>query len=90
MPFLNSDAIVPVVSSGQWGGQAFETYARTQTTDLLYLGGGGIMAHPSGPAGGVTALRQAWEGAVQGYTLAEAAQRFKEFGESVGKFGREH
>jgi ribulose-bisphosphate carboxylase large chain len=87
-PFLSNEAILPVVSSGQWGGQAFETYERTRTTELLYMAGGGIMAHPSGPAGGVTAIRQAWENAVKGYTLEETAKMFKEFGESVGKFGK--
>ncbi|WP_341225512.1 ribulose-bisphosphate carboxylase large subunit family protein [uncultured Arcticibacterium sp.] len=86
-PFINEQGILPVVSSGQWGGQAFETYKRTQTTDLLYMAGGGIMAHPSGPAGGVRALKQAWKGAVDGKTLQETAKDCKEFGESVQKFG---
>jgi ribulose-bisphosphate carboxylase large chain len=86
-PFLNNESVLPVVSSGQWGGQAFETYARTRTTDLLYMAGGGIMAHPSGPAGGVKALQQAWQGAVEGYILAETAKLYKEFGEAVEKFG---
>lgn len=86
-PFLNSEAVLPVVSSGQWGGQAFETWRRTKTTDLLYMAGGGIMAHPSGPAGGVKALHQAWQAAVDGLTLEQAAKEFKEFGESVAKFG---
>ncbi|MEQ8472861.1 MAG: ribulose-bisphosphate carboxylase large subunit family protein [Marinoscillum sp.] len=87
-PFINDQVILPVVSSGQWGGQAFDTYKYTQTTDLLYMAGGGIMAHPSGPAGGVRALQQAWEGAVSGLTLKEAAGKYKEFGESVEKFGK--
>jgi ribulose-bisphosphate carboxylase large chain len=86
-PFLNNESVIPVVSSGQWGGQAFETYRRTQTTDLLYMAGGGIMAHPSGPAGGVRALHQAWDAAVKGLTLEVAAKQYKEFGESVVKFG---
>ncbi|WP_159517163.1 ribulose-bisphosphate carboxylase large subunit family protein [Sunxiuqinia indica] len=86
-PFLNNESVIPVVSSGQWGGQAFETYRRTQTTDLLYMAGGGIMAHPSGPQGGVKALHQAWKGAVDGMTLEEAAKQYKEFSESVVKFG---
>ncbi|HEX9150968.1 MAG TPA: RuBisCO large subunit C-terminal-like domain-containing protein, partial [Flavobacterium sp.] len=30
-PFLGGKEILPVVSSGQWGGQAVETYRRTQT-----------------------------------------------------------
>jgi ribulose-bisphosphate carboxylase large chain len=85
-PFLGNESILPVISSGQWGGQAFETYERTKTTDLLYLAGGGIMAHPSGPASGVKALHQAWQGAVEGYTLEETAKKHKEFGESVEKF----
>jgi hypothetical protein len=38
---------MPVAGSGQWGGQAPETYRRTgRTTDLLYLCGGGIVSHP--------------------------------------------
>lgn len=80
--------VLPVVSSGQWGGQAFETYRRSQTTDLLYMAGGGIMAHPGGPAAGVRALQQAWEGAVNGLTLEEAARHYHEFGQSVEKFGK--
>lgn len=80
--------VLPVVSSGQWGGQAFETYRRTQTTDLLYMAGGGIMAHPGGAAAGVTALQQAWEGAVNGLTIEEAARQYQEFGQSVEKFGK--
>ncbi|KAA5540869.1 ribulose-bisphosphate carboxylase large subunit family protein [Adhaeribacter rhizoryzae] len=86
-PMLGGYSILPVVSSGQWGGQAPETYRRTQTTDLLYMAGGGIMAHPDGPAGGVVALQQAWEAAVDGLTVAEAAQKYPEFGNSVKKFG---
>ncbi len=86
--FLKNDSVLPVVSSGQWGGQAFETYARTRTTDLLYMAGGGIMAHPSGPAGGVKAMHQAWESSVKGYKLEETAKMYKEFGESVEKFGK--
>lgn len=86
-PFLNNESVLPVVSSGQWGGQAFETYARTKTTDLLYMAGGGIMAHPSGPEGGVQALHQAWNSAVKGMTLEATAKQYKEFGESVLKFG---
>lgn len=86
-PFLKNNSVLPVVSSGQWGGQAFETYARTHTTDLLYMAGGGIMAHPSGPTGGVQAIHQAWKSAVEGLTLEEAADRHLEFGQSVRKFG---
>jgi ribulose-bisphosphate carboxylase large chain len=79
---------LPVVSSGQWGGQAFETWRRTQTVDLLYMAGGGIMAHPSGATAGVKALQQAWQAATNGLSLREAASTFNEFGQSVQKFGK--
>lgn len=78
--------VLPVVSSGQWGGQAFETWRRTKTVDLLYMAGGGIMAHPLGAAAGVTALQQAWKAAVDGLSLDDAAKQYKEFGRSVEKF----
>jgi len=87
-PLLGGYCVLPVVSSGQWGGQAFETYRRTRTTDLLYMAGGGIMAHPDGPRGGVIALQQAWEGAVNGLSLEEAAAQYPEFQKSVIKFGK--
>ena len=80
--------VVPVVSSGQWGGQAFETYRRTKTVDLLYMAGGGIIAHPMGAAAGVVALQQAWKAAVDGLTLEDAAKQYKEFAAAVEKFGK--
>jgi ribulose-bisphosphate carboxylase large chain len=79
--------VLPVVSSGQTGLQAPETYRRTQTTDLLYMAGGGIMAHPSGPASGVIALRQAWAAAVAGVPLEAYARDHRELREQLGKFG---
>ncbi len=86
-PLLGGYSVLPVVSSGQWGGQAFETYRRTRTTDLLYMAGGGILAHPMGPAAGVQALQQAWQGAVDGRTLADTAAQHPEFAAAVEKFG---
>jgi len=79
--------IVPVVSSGQWGGQAFETWRRTRTIDLLYLAGGGIMAHPNGPAGGIDAIRAAWSAAVAGQDIASAAAANENLRLAVEKFG---
>ena len=80
-------ALLPVVSSGQWGGQACETFRRTKTVDLLYLAGGGIMAHPDGPAAGVRSLQKWWEAAVEGLTMAQAAAKYPELRKSVEKFG---
>jgi ribulose-bisphosphate carboxylase large chain len=80
--------ILPVVSSGQWGGQACETYRRTKTVNLLYMAGGGIMAHPDGPAAGVRALQKWWEAAVEGLTQEQAAVKYPELKKSVEKFGK--
>ncbi len=80
--------ILPVVSSGQWGGQAPETFRRTKTLDLLYMAGGGIMAHPDGPPAGVRALRKWWEAAVEGLTAEQAAAKYPELATSVAKFGK--
>jgi ribulose-bisphosphate carboxylase large chain len=80
--------VMPVVSSGQWGGQAPETYRRTNTLDLLYVAGGGIIAHPLGPAAGLLALRQAWEAAVQGVPLSEYARHHEELRVTLEHFGR--
>src|SRR5439155_7139204 len=85
--FLGGYAILPVISSGQTGLQAPETFRRTKTIDLLYLAGGGIMAHPSGPAAGVAALRQAWEAAVAGIELAAYAQTRPQLRQQLEKFG---
>jgi len=84
----NSCSILPVVSSGQWGGQAPETYRRTKTVDLLYMAGGGIMAHPDGPAAGVRSLRKWWEAAVEGLTMEQAASKYPDLKRSVDKFGK--
>jgi ribulose-bisphosphate carboxylase large chain len=85
-PLPGGCPILPVISSGQWGGQAPETYRRTQVVDLLYLAGGGILAHPDGPAAGVRSLRKWWEAAVEGLTLPEAAAKYPELQKSVAKF----
>lgn len=86
-PMANGYSVLPVVSSGQWGGQAFETWRRTKTVDLLYMAGGGIMAHPMGAAAGVASLQQAWKAAVDGLQLEDAVATYPEFARSVEKFG---
>jgi ribulose 1,5-bisphosphate carboxylase large subunit-like protein len=77
-----------VLSSGQTGLQAPETYRRVRTTDLLYLAGGGIAAHPSGHGAGVRALRQAWEAAVAGVSLDEYARTHSELRQTMDKFAK--
>ena len=79
-------AAMPVFSSGQWGGQASDTFKALGSTDLMYLAGGGIFAHAMGPAAGVTALQQAWEAATSGLDLSEAARIYPEFAASIQQF----
>jgi ribulose-bisphosphate carboxylase large chain len=86
--FSPGDCPMPVAGSGQWGGQAPETYARTgRTTDLLYLCGGGIVSHPGGPAAGVVAVQQAWKAAVDAIPLDEYAKTHSELRQAIEKFG---
>jgi len=86
-PMLGGFSTLPVVSSGQTGLQAPQTFRRTRTVDLLYMAGGGILAHPGGAAAGVTAIRQAWEAAVAGTTLDEYARTHVELRQQIEKFG---
>lgn len=82
--------ILPVVSSGQWGGQAPATWAATRTTDLLYLAGGGIQGHPDGFAAGVEAIQAAWDAAIRGVPLDEAAREVPALATSMQTFGAGH
>jgi ribulose-bisphosphate carboxylase large chain len=45
-----------------------------RSTDLLMLAGGGVAAHPDGPAAGVRSLRDAWTAAINGVPLQRAAE----------------
>jgi ribulose-bisphosphate carboxylase large chain len=54
----------------------------------MYLAGGGILAHPSGPAAGVTAIRQAWEAAAADVELAVYARDHEELRLSLAFFGK--
>ena len=65
---------MPVFSSGQGVAQVPGTLAALGSTDLIYAAGGGIMAHPDGPAAGVESLRAAWDAAMEGVPLDRAAE----------------
>jgi 3-oxoisoapionate-4-phosphate decarboxylase len=85
--FRADDCPLPVAGSGQWGGQAAETYARTgQTVELMYLCGGGIVSHPGGAGAGVRAVKQAWEAAVAGIPLEIYAREHLELAQSIATF----
>ncbi len=82
-----TDCPLPVVGSGQWGGQAQDTYDRTgRSPDLMYLCGGGIVGHPGGAAAGVRAVKQAWDAAQRGINLIEYAKTHGELKQSIATF----
>lgn len=86
-PIPGDDGVMPVFSSGQWAGQAHDTYDLLGNTDLMYLAGGGILGHPDGPVAGVTALKQGWEAATAGVPLEEYANEHEELQRALEVFG---
>ena len=65
--------VMPVFSSGQSARQAAGTLAALGSTDLIFAAGGGIMAHPGGPADGVRALRESFDAAMAGVAVERYA-----------------
>ena len=86
-PFLSGPAVMPVISSNQWAGQAPETYERVGSMDVMYLCGGGILAHPGGAAAGVASVRQGWEAALARVPLADYARDHVELRQALEHFG---
>ena len=83
-----SDRVMPAFSSGQWAGTMPATLAAVPSGDLLFMAGGGILAHPGGPRAGVTSMRQAWRAVQGGTVLADAARDAPELRDALAFFGR--
>jgi ribulose-bisphosphate carboxylase large chain len=79
---------MPAFSSGQWAGTLPATLAVVPRGDFLFMAGGGILAHPGGPAAGVRSIRQAWEATRDGKSLQEAAREAVELRDALAFFGR--
>ncbi|MCI0390602.1 MAG: ribulose-bisphosphate carboxylase large subunit family protein [Acidobacteria bacterium] len=79
---------MPVLASAQWAGQAVDSYKALGTVDVMYVCGGGIVAHPAGIAAGVASIRQAWDAALAGKTLEEYARDHVELRRAMEKFGK--
>ncbi|MGA2535610.1 MAG: ribulose-bisphosphate carboxylase large subunit family protein [Terracidiphilus sp.] len=78
--------VMPVFSSGQSARQVPATFAAMRSMDLIYACGGGILAHPAGPAAGVRSLHQAWEAAAAGIPAAEYALQHRELLQALEAF----
>jgi ribulose-bisphosphate carboxylase large chain len=83
-----ADRVMPAFSSGQWAGTLPATLQAVPSGDLLFMAGGGILAHPMGPRAGVASLRQAWAAVRDGVSLADAARDQAELREALACFGR--
>jgi ribulose-bisphosphate carboxylase large chain len=81
------DRVMPAFSSGQWAGTVPATREAVNGSDLLFMSGGGILAHPGGPRAGVASIRQAWEAANSGRGLQEAALGRPERARALEFFG---
>ncbi|MES2509162.1 MAG: ribulose-bisphosphate carboxylase large subunit family protein [Pseudomonadota bacterium] len=82
------DRVMPAFSSGQWAGTVPATWAAVKKDDLLFMSGGGILAHPQGPAAGVASIRQAWAAARDGVALADRAREAPELASALAFFGK--
>ena len=83
----DEDHVLPVFSSGQWAGTIPATYEAVGSADFMFLAGGGILAHPSGPSAGIKSLRQAWDACEAGVSLEKHATSHSELAEALTFYG---
>ncbi|MBX2840831.1 MAG: ribulose-bisphosphate carboxylase large subunit family protein [Flammeovirgaceae bacterium] len=85
--FIGTKNPMPVLSSGQWAGQTVDTYHAIKSTDVMYVCGGGIVAHPDGIGAGVKSLMQGWEAAINGIDLETYARDHSELKTALKFYG---
>ncbi|MFL9926387.1 ribulose-bisphosphate carboxylase large subunit family protein [Herbaspirillum lusitanum] len=86
-PMADGDAVMPVFSNAQWAGTVRPTFDAIHSSDVIFLSGGGILAHPDGAAAGVVSLRQAWDAARSGVTVNDYAKDAPELRRALEFFG---
>jgi len=87
-PLFGGYEAMPVVSSAQWAGTAPATYEATGSVDVMHLAGGGMLAHPDGPAAGFESMKLGWEAAVQGIPLDRYALERPILQRAIDKYGK--
>ncbi|MEO6358885.1 MAG: ribulose-bisphosphate carboxylase large subunit family protein [Ferruginibacter sp.] len=80
--------VMPVVSSGQWADQAADTYKLVGNTNLMYLCGGGITAHPDGMKAGVESIKIAWSEGMKGNQLGDIADTYTQIKKALKFYGK--
>jgi ribulose-bisphosphate carboxylase large chain len=89
MPLCDADdRVMPAFSSGQWAGTVEQTYRSVNTSDLLFMAGGGIMAHPGGPAEGVASIREAWRAVEAGESVDSARMQHRALADAFHFFAK--
>lgn len=81
------DRVMPAFSSGQWAGTVAQTWAAVGSSDLLFMSGGGILAHPDGPEAGVQSIRAAWQAARDGVPVEVRAREVPVLARALAFFG---
>ncbi|MDF1775266.1 MAG: RuBisCO large subunit C-terminal-like domain-containing protein [Rhizobiaceae bacterium] len=81
------DRVMPAFSSGQWAGTLPATLTATQSADFMFMCGGGILAHPDGPAAGINSLHQAYDVLSAGGDLKEEAAKHPALSQAIDFFG---
>jgi ribulose-bisphosphate carboxylase large chain len=78
---------MPVFSSGQSARQVHATWDALGHADLIFAAGGGIMGHPGGPSDGVRSIRDAWDAAMAGVPLDQAARESRPLAQALERYG---
>ena len=63
------------------------TLEAAQGPDFMFMCGGGILAHPNGPAAGIASLHEAYQALMAGQTIAEGAKTKTELAAAIDFFG---
>ena len=88
-PPNGTQAMMPVLSSGQHAATVPVTYQHVQSRDLIHLAGGGILAHPDGVRAGVESMRSAWDAVLKGIPLEQARMDNPALEHALIHFGRQ-
>ncbi|MFV0359398.1 RuBisCO large subunit C-terminal-like domain-containing protein [Tropicimonas sp.] len=81
------DRVMPAFSSGQWAGTLPQTLKAAQGPELMFMCGGGILAHPDGPEAGVASLHEAYEALQAGLSLQAGARTRPRLAAALAFFG---
>jgi ribulose-bisphosphate carboxylase large chain len=82
------DIVLPAFSSGQSAATVQATWDALGHSDLLFMAGGGVLAHPMGPTAGALSIKQAWSAVAAGESVAQAATRQPELQAALSAFAK--